>query len=49
MGRMMTWASAVALVLVTLWILIQGYRIALRSGFIPAANPCAAASTSPFR
>jgi type IV secretion system protein VirB6 len=27
MGRMMTWASAIALVLVTLWILIQGYRI----------------------
>jgi type IV secretion system protein VirB6 len=27
MGRMMSWASAMALVLVTLWILIQGYRI----------------------
>ncbi|NID06763.1 type IV secretion system protein [Luteibacter jiangsuensis] len=27
MGRMMSWASALALVLVTLWILLQGYRI----------------------
>lgn len=28
MARLMTWVSAVALVLVTIWILIQGYRIA---------------------
>ena len=28
MKRMMTWASAIALTLVTLWILIQGFRIA---------------------
>ncbi|UGB39389.1 type IV secretion system protein [Frateuria soli] len=27
MGRAMSWASGVALVLVTLWIMIQGYRI----------------------
>ena len=27
MTHMMTWASAIALTLVTLWILIQGYRI----------------------
>lgn len=27
MHNMMTWASAIALVLVTLWVLIQGYRI----------------------
>jgi type IV secretion system protein VirB6 len=27
MGRMMTWASAIALTLVTLWIIVQGYRI----------------------
>lgn len=27
MGRMITWASAIALTLVTLWIIIQGYRI----------------------
>lgn len=27
MGRMMSWASAIALVLVTIWILLQGYRI----------------------
>lgn len=28
MKRMMTWASAIALTLVTLWILVQGFRIA---------------------
>ena len=28
MTRMMTWVSAIALTLVTLWILLQGYRIA---------------------
>lgn len=27
MGRMMTWAAAIALTLVTLWIMIQGYRM----------------------
>jgi type IV secretion system protein VirB6 len=27
MGNMMAWASAMALVLVTIWILVQGYRI----------------------
>ncbi|MGV8958885.1 MAG: type IV secretion system protein [Stenotrophomonas sp.] len=27
MGRMMTWVGAMALVLMTLWVLIQGYRI----------------------
>ncbi|MDQ7995305.1 MAG: type IV secretion system protein [Luteibacter sp.] len=27
MGRMMTWAAGIALVVVTLWILFQGYRI----------------------
>ena len=27
MGRMMTWAAAIALTLVTLWIMLQGYRI----------------------
>ena len=27
MGRAMAWASGIALVLVTLWIMIQGYRI----------------------
>src|ERR1700754_1967661 len=27
MHRMMTWASAIALTLVTLWILVQGFRI----------------------
>ena len=27
MATFMTWASAVALVLVTLWIMIQGYRM----------------------
>jgi type IV secretion system protein VirB6 len=27
MGRMMTWAAGIALILVTLWIMIQGYRL----------------------
>ncbi|MBB3177523.1 type IV secretion system protein [Variovorax sp. Sphag1AA] len=27
MGRAMTWVSAIALVLITLWVLIQGYRL----------------------
>lgn len=27
MGRMMAWASGIALILVTLWIMVQGYRI----------------------
>ena len=28
LGRMMTWVGSIALVLMTLWVLIQGFRIA---------------------